>query len=136
MRVRAEVPKGPRLDLPDPCHGIESLEVVCTVHHGNSIEWDADLVQLSVGQRRGGLLHPFGVCDTIEGLVAHTTGTTGLWRSWERVCMACRRSGVRIPSGPPFSSHDPSGVSQQERNVALAFHPLRAEGHFFCLLWV
>ena len=46
-RVRAEVPKGLRLDLPDPCHGMESLEIVCTVHHGNSIEDDADLVQLS-----------------------------------------------------------------------------------------
>lgn len=27
----------------------------------------------------------------------------GLWRSRERVCMACRRSRVRIPSAPPRS---------------------------------
>ena len=26
----------------------------------------------------------------------------GLWRSWERACMACRRSRVQIPSGPPY----------------------------------
>jgi hypothetical protein len=25
----------------------------------------------------------------------------GPWRSWERACLADRRSGVRIPSGPP-----------------------------------
>ena len=25
----------------------------------------------------------------------------GLWRSWERVSMALRRSGVQVPSGPP-----------------------------------
>ena len=25
----------------------------------------------------------------------------GLWRSWERVSMALRRSGVRLPPGPP-----------------------------------
>ena len=51
-RNRAEVPKGLRLSLPDPCHGVESLEVVCTVHHGNSIEGDAELVQLSAPERR------------------------------------------------------------------------------------
>ena len=43
----------------------------------------------------------------------------GLWRSWERVCMACRRSGVRIPSGPPVL------VLR-----GLAFHPARAKGFF------
>jgi hypothetical protein len=32
--------------------------------------------------------------------------------------------------------YDPSGVSQQGRNDALAFHPLRAEGHFLWPLWL
>ena len=30
-----------------------------------------------------------------------TLRTVGLWRSWERASMALKRSGVRIPSGPP-----------------------------------
>ena len=31
----------------------------------------------------------------------HSLRSVGPWRSWERVCLAGRRSGVRIPSAPP-----------------------------------
>ena len=38
----------------------------------------------------------------------------GLWRSWERVSMALRRSGVRVPSAPPGrrSVEDPFVTSE------------------------
>jgi RibD C-terminal domain len=42
-----------------------------------------------------------GYSATMSGLFARSGELAGLWRSWERVSMALRRSGVRIPSAPP-----------------------------------
>src|SRR5215472_10311886 len=38
----------------------------------------------------------------------------GLWRSWERVSMALRRSGVRVPSGPPIVLHTGSDTERYQ----------------------
>lgn len=31
-----------------------------------------------------------------------SNGSMGLWRNWERNCLASRRLGVRVPSSPPW----------------------------------
>ena len=117
-RIRAEVPVGLRLDLPNPCHCGISLKSE-TVHHSPIITGSDSSVQQEKSRQRG--LRPFRVCGNIEGLAATVAGDLGLWRSWERVCMACRRSGVRIPSGPPDSPFHPSGVFHRNATMRWPF---------------
>ena len=70
-RIRAEVPVGLRLDLPNPCHCGISLKSE-TVHHSPIITGSDSSVQQEKSRQRG--LRPFRVCGTIEGLAATVAG--------------------------------------------------------------
>ena len=48
----------------------------------------------------------------------------GPWRSWERVSMALRRSRVRVPLGPPNTTHSEPHTMAEEQFLAM----LRFEG--------
>ncbi len=55
----------------------------------------------------------------------HTLRSVGPWRSWERVCLAGRRSGVRIPSAPPNRPPDRAQSGRQSNDRETTHHHRR-----------